>query len=604
MPDRNSACSRTITRRDLLRYGGMLGFGAIGASMLAACSPSGDLAAPVDSPGAIPPPAAKYLAIIVIDGCRSDYLSYGHLPNLQSMIGRGTLYTNAWAGIMESITPACHASLGTGLFPKNDGGILGFYWENPTTQKNQAWANLTDSLDSSQPGGRSAIDPDSLSRLLEQARAPTMAGLLKEVDPTAKVYTSSGVKFYAADAVGGPDADYITYFWNDGPNRYRPLSIPGHELPSEIIDDPALSTDNYRTMNYGVAGDPAAGHPGMQDQLVIDLAVKVIREERPRIVVLNLPEMDYPFGHLNGGPHDPGYVTAIMENADRAIGHLFQTYKDLGIFHQTVFAFLGDHGMIPLEQLVDTSPIATAASNAGTELVGADCHSSGFVWIADPEKALKTAEFLDDAEMAGVAAIYFLAEVAGRREYLPTPQTAASVPRQLDSAYRYLLGTMAGSNAPHVVLLYRERTGTLGVGGSQGWLGDHGGPTWASQSIPLILAGPGVRRGHRSTFPARLVDIAPTCLRLLAVPYPRLDGVALADAFRKPSSSELSALHHVRLQLTPIAATLKRQSVLDVEYLMSHKAVNPPTSAGPGIGTGSGHPSHSNSGNVPLVPSY
>ena len=603
-PNRDLPWDRAITRRDLLRYGGMLGFGAVGASMLAACSPAADLAAPIDNTAAAPPASAKYLAIVVVDGCRPDYLGYGHLPNLRGMLGRGTFYSNAWAGIMQAITPACHASLNTGLFPKNDGGILGFWWENPTTQKYGESVNLTDTLDPTQPGGTSAINPDSLSRLLKQAQSPTMAGLLKQVDPTAKVYTSSGVKFYAADAAGGPDADFITYYWNDGPNTYRPLSIPGHELPAGILDDPTLRTDNYTTMNYGVAGQPSAGHPGQQDSLVVDLAMKVIRQERPRIVILNLPEMDYPFGHLNGGPHNPHYVTAVMEGADRAIGRLFQTYKDLGIFHETVFAFLGDHGMIPLQQQVDKSSIWPAVQKAGTSVVGADCHSAGFVWIADPSKALKASESIDEAGMPGVAAVYFLANVGGGRQYLPSPQTASAITPQLDRAYRYLLGTMAGSNAPHIVLLYPERTGTLGAGSPANWLGDHGGSSWASQSIPLIFSGPGIRQGFRSQFPARLVDIAPTSLRLLGVPYPRLDGIALADAFRKPSGSERAAFNLVAREVTPLAATLKRQSVLDVEYLLTHTPVNPPPNVGPGQGTGSGHPSKSKPPPAPLAPNY
>jgi hypothetical protein len=428
----------------------MLGFGAVGASMLAACSPAADLAASVGRSAPIPPASAKYLAIVIIDGCRPDYLNYGHLPNLRSMIGRGTSYRNAWSGIMQAITPACHASLTSGLFPKNDGGILGFWWENPTNQRYGACANLSDTLDPNQPGGRAAIDADSLSRLLKEAQSPTMAGLLKQVDPTAKVYASSGVKFCAADAAGGPDADYITYYWNDGPNTYRPLSIPGHELPPGLLDDPALRTTNYPTMNYGLAGNPGAGHPGLQDRLVVDLATKVIRQERPRIVMVNLPEMDYPFGHLNGGPHNPGYVRAIMESADRAIGNLFRTYKELGIFHETVFAFLGDHGMIPLEQQVDRSPIGPAAQKAGTAVVGMDCHSAGFVWIADPEKALKTSGFLDDYTMPGVAAVYFLADFAGNRQHLPSPRTASSLTPQLDSAYRYLLSTVGRhERSPH-----------------------------------------------------------------------------------------------------------------------------------------------------------
>src|ERR1019366_830627 len=128
-----------------------------------------------------------------------------------------------------------------------------------------------------------------------------------------------------------------------------------------------------------------------------------------------------------------------------------------------------------------------------------------------------------------------------------------------------------------------------------------GGPSWGSQSIPLILSGPGIRRAYQSAFPARLVAVAPTSMRLLGVPYPPLDGIVRADALSKPSTAEHVALGQISRQVTPVAAALRRQSVLDVEYLMTHTPVNPPSN----LGTGSGNPSHTKTQpSPPLAPSY
>ena len=568
----------------------MLGFGAVGATMLASCTPLADVPPPVGARRLVsPPPAeARYLAVVVVDGCRADYLSATHLPTLSSMMRAGTYFPNAWAGIMESITPACHASIATGRFAKNNGGILGFWWENPTTHQYGECANLTNNLSTKEPGGQFAIDADSMSQILKQAGTPTMAGLLKEVDPTAKIYAGAGVKFYAADAAGGPDADYVSYFWNDGPNTYRPVSLPNHALPSGLLDDPALTTQTYTSMNYT--------HPGEQDSLVMDLAVKVIQRERPRIVILNLGEIDYPFGHQNGGPLNVEYVRDIMSNADRAMARLMDAYRELGIFEETVFAFLGDHGMVPLHQQVDvgtdihhgglesSSPVQVAAANAGTSIVGADFHTGGFVWIADPAQAFKMATFLDDAKMPGVSAVYFRGESGGRPQFMPSSATASFVNPETQRAYGYLLETLNGPNAPHVVLIYPEQTGSLGAGGLYGgkpnqWLGDHGGASWGSHAIPLIISGAGVRAGYTSRFPARLVDLAPTFLRLMGVPFPPLDGVILADALRKPLSTEMAGQRVMSAQLTPVVSALKRQHAVDLVALAN--PVNPPNGAQP-----------------------
>jgi arylsulfatase A-like enzyme len=107
--------------------------------------------------------------------------------------------------------------------------------------------------------------------------------------------------------------------------------------------------------------------------------------------------------------------------------------------------------------------------------------------------------------------------------------------------------------------------------------------------VPLIIAGPGVRAGHVSHFPARLVDLAPTVLRLLGVPYPQLDGVALADAFTDPLPKEKAAQAAVARYLIPVAETLRRQSHLEVR-----SAVGPPK------------PKQTNQSNGPITvePSY
>ena len=128
---------RPVTRRDLFRYGGALGFGAVGASLLASCGPISSFTSARDAAtmSSVPPAAAKYLVIVIVDAGRGDYLGYGHLPNIRKLMANGTYYPYAFSGIMEATTPACHAALGTGSFPKNDGGVLGFWWENPSTIK-------------------------------------------------------------------------------------------------------------------------------------------------------------------------------------------------------------------------------------------------------------------------------------------------------------------------------------------------------------------------------------------------------------------------------------------------------------------------------------
>ena len=69
--------------------------------------------------------------------------------------------------------------------------------------------------------------------------------------------------------------------------------------------------------------------------------------------------------------------------------------------------------------------------------------------------------------------------------------------------------------------------------------GNHGGMSWGVQAVPLVLSGPGVRAGVHSQAPARLVDVAPTVMRLLGLTLASQDGLILADALQSPTSAEV-----------------------------------------------------------------
>jgi len=94
-------------------------------------------------------------------------------------------------------------------------------------------------------------------------------------------------------------------------------------------------------------------------------------------------------------------------------------------------------------------------------------------------------------------------------------------------------------------------------------LGDHGGGTWGAEHIPLMLSGPGVRRGFRSDYPATLYDVSPTILSLLGAASTGMDGVPLADSILSPAPSEQDAQSAQGAALTPLVQALKAESKND-----------------------------------------
>lgn len=64
---------------------------------------------------------------------------------------------------------------------------------------------------------------------------------------------------------------------------------------------------------------------------------------------------------------------------------------------------------------------------------------------------------------------------------------------------------------------------------------NHGGNTDGSRQVPWVAVGPGIAAGHEIRTGVRLLDTAPTVLRLLGIPasaMPRLAGVEVKEAFR------------------------------------------------------------------------
>ena len=74
----------------------------------------------------------KLLVFVMWDGVGRNVLERwpGRWPNLERLEEQGTSFVNATVGSSPSITPATHATLGTGAFPK-DHGITGIQYRGP-----------------------------------------------------------------------------------------------------------------------------------------------------------------------------------------------------------------------------------------------------------------------------------------------------------------------------------------------------------------------------------------------------------------------------------------------------------------------------------------
>jgi arylsulfatase A-like enzyme len=502
-------------------------------------------AAPTESPAASPAPStgmADYLVLISLDACRPEYLELAELPNLQSLIQSGVSYSGAWVGSFQNNTPPGHTEMSTGTFPKTN-GILGFAWGNQQT-------GIVN------PTTLEAINAGEMAQIVKDSGVPTLAGLVKQKYPDAVVAALSAHKYYAAQGLGVGPTDYILYAeaakgkrqladTADAQPGYEPprkgtifpAAIQGHTAPDDFMKDPALRMQTIA--------------PGDSNRFVIKMGIALLNRYQPRALLLNLPETD-AWGHRTGGLSDPDAMRAVMIATDQAIGELMDAYHAAGIFDRTLWVVTGDHGMTAGEQVYLNADVREQIKLSGKRSrVGVP-----LTVLNESTDSAQIAQQIEKAALPGVVGVYVRSEDGA--SYQPALQTKKKLPEALNDAYVYLLDTYATPFSAHIVMTTEE--GVHYEGNKKDRKGGHGEINWANQHIPLILSGPGVKKGSISTSPARLVDLAPTISRLMGFSTRGMDGAVLSDALAKADQEDVQAQEQLINWLAPLRDALEKHA--------------------------------------------
>lgn len=486
---------------------------------------------------AAPPPArapsrAPYVVVVVMDGFRADYLNLAPMPNLNWLMERGVTFESAWVGHLESYTPASHATISTGATPGHS-GVIGFEWRDPVTHGEDLTGWYKDVI-----AGR-------LEQQLLQHGVNSIPKAIKASDPTARVVALSSEKYYAADAMGGHAADYILYGLPQG-STIVTKGIPHHVPPSAFMTLPALR-----------ASWPL--QQGQFDAMSMTIALQSLRDLDPRVLMINLPGPDI-YGHRVGGPASPDVMKGIVAGCDVQLGRLITAFRDRGILDQTVFVVTADHGMVSNTYQVGSDRLKRLIHEGGGDVLFNTGGNCAYIWLRNPSAAPRVARYLVEKIPPAHFAHYQTVE-SGVYRYHPVTVPHRPLSPSLEAAYQYLLDTFAGPLAPDIALSFRENAITRIHTNKHG---EHGGATWGAQAIPLVFAGPGVRTGMRSQFPARLMDIAPTVLTLLGLPPTNMDGVPLADALVQPTDAQVKTQDTIAPALTAYQHAIYLRSITDI----------------------------------------
>lgn len=481
-----------------------------------------DSPAPTVESTAQPAPPG-YLVLIVLDAARPDYLEAAEMPALRSLIQNGAYYPSAWVGAMENSTPAGHAQIGTGVFP-NRSGVTGRLLRN-----NALGVSTEITSDDYILSGQFAA-------LVEQSGAPTLAGLVKQKYPDGVIIALSGGKHYAAQALGVGPADYILYAAPDE-NTDRLLhlrALPGKSPGDAVLADSRLSA--------------AADAPGDINAFTLSAARVFFEQFQPRALLVTLPETD-DWGHASGA--DPAVMAPILQKTDAALAELIAAYRQAGIFEQTLWVVVSDHGMSAKYEVINPEDVLAAG---GVQLEQGE-NPRIPVYLNDPARAPEIAAQIAGAGFAAIQGVYYR-ELAADYQYQPIVNGENLPPGE---TYRYLLSTYASQYTPDVVVFAADGAvfdDTLNRSG-----GEHTMTNWHNQHVPLLFSGAGVQPGAVSYAPARLVDVLPTIAQVMGLAQANFDGTALADALVNPPSEAFAAQTALNAWLSPLRDALEASAM-------------------------------------------
>lgn len=423
------------------------------------------------------------IIVLSVDAMVYDDIEYFKtLPNFKYIYDNGSII-NTIKTIYPTITYAAHTSMSTGAYPNKHGVISNSHFIPGTLSAPWRWFS----------------DARKCPDIFTAAKS---AGL-----KTAAIFWP---------VTGNhPDVDYlVAEYWPQTPEETNKEAFlragTKPEVYAECVE-PFIKGVKIRT------------HPAT-DKFMIDCACQMIKSYQPDLLMIHPGNVD-SYRHKTG-VFSP-LVTRGIEETDVWIGDLIQATKDAGVFEETNFFIISDHGQMDVVRAVKPNVILADKGLITYDEDGnlidwrAYCNSTGMsshVYLKDPTDEKTKAEVyqilseMRDEGIYGIGEIYTTEEI-NEREHL-------------SGDFTFVLETDGyssfsdGWTRPYVKKLdlsdYRFGKAT------HGYLPDKGAqPTF-------IACGPDIKQGvvlERRP----IVDEAPTYAKILGITMPWADGTPIDE---------------------------------------------------------------------------
>lgn len=451
----------------------------IGFLLLALLVPASPQARQVQTARLPQPKRGGHVIMISIDGLIPDYyLEPARLglrvPNLVKM-KLGGAYAEGVEGVFPSVTYPSHTTLITGVRPSVHGIVQNRIFEAPTAPQTREWYWFSE-----------ALKTETLWSMAKKA------GLV-----TASVGWPVTV---------GADIDY---------------NVP------EIADPSENPPTGKRTAQYSTPGllakalEGGSGGDNTTDGRRCTISEYILNTYKPNLMLIHLIALDD--AHHKNGPRSP----AALETAERMdgyVGRIIEATRKAGIFDQTTFFLVSDHGFAEVTRKFEPNVVLVKEKLITLGSDGKPTDWKAAAWPAGGSCAIVLRDPNDKETADKVVSIFTrIAQGKGPISHLLTQaelKRMESVPTallMLDAAPGVSFGEELTGPETHEAKGYRGTHGQL--------------PTRAEMRSSLVVFGAGVRVGAKMAL-ARMIDIGPTAAAVMGLGFSNAEGTPIAELLK------------------------------------------------------------------------
>jgi len=417
-----------------------------------------------------PPARALHVVIVTLDGLRPEfYLDDTYAaPELRALMKTGS-HARVAEGVFPTVTYPSHTSIVTGVRPARH-GVLYNTIATPAGTRGRWYEEATD------------------------LRAPPIWEWARAAGLTTAAVSWPATAGARIDLLV-PERDY--YAQKEPLDRLRADSTAGIFERLGVMPKAEMFKDVV-----------------LWDVFLTETATAIIRQTRPRLLLLHLVQTDY-FQHRAG--RDGAEVKSAVARVDAHVGALRRALSEAGLADRSVIIVTGDHGFEDATKAVHPNVILARAGLRG-------CPEPGDGWRATAHVAGGSAGILvnppGDATAAAAAEAALRAE-AGDRYTIVSRQELDALGAMTNAAFA--LAAAPGHAIGGQCRGAPVRESGDRVAGLHGYL-----PSLPRMATGFIAAGAGGRAGV-ALERVRLVDVAPTAARLLGLAAPPVEGRVLDE---------------------------------------------------------------------------